>query len=136
MASSTCGIAISFAAAITGSFEGGFGIYAFAGLAAGVFGSLGKYAQAISVVATGIIGLSFVEFKAGSAAFFTEMLIGALLFVLIPRSSGITLSKFFYRQPHLHSQDSVNQALTMRLNLASHALLDVSDTISIGKFVA
>ncbi len=130
LASCSCGIAISFAAAVTGSFEGGFGIYAFAGLAAGVFGSLGKYAQAVSVIATGIIGLSFMQFKDGSAAFFAEILTGSLLFLLIPRSSGITLGKFFYRKPHLHSQDSINQALTMRLNLASHALLDVSDTVS------
>lgn len=130
LASSACGIALSFSAAVTGSFEGGFGIYAFAGLAAGIFGSLGKYAQAVSVIATGIIGISFMQFKTGSAAFFTEIIIGSFLFILIPRSSGITLSKFFYRQPHLHSQDSINQALTMRLNLASHALLDVSDTVS------
>lgn len=130
LASSACGIALTFAAAVTGSFEGGFGIYAFAGLAAGIFGSLGKFAQAISVIATGVIGLSFMQFRSGSAAFFTEILIGSFIFILMPRSSGITISKFFYRQPHLASQDSVNQALTMRLNLASHALIDVSDTIS------
>ena len=35
--SSALGIAISLAAAVTGAFEGGFGIYAFAGLACGVF---------------------------------------------------------------------------------------------------
>ena len=52
-ASCACGIAISFAAAVTGSFESGFGIYAFAGLAAGVFAGLGKYAQSVSVVAMG-----------------------------------------------------------------------------------
>ena len=49
------GICVSFCAAVTGSFENGFGIYSFAGLAAGVFCSLGKYAQVISVLAIGVI---------------------------------------------------------------------------------
>ncbi len=129
-ASSALGIAISFAAAVTGSFEGGFGIYAFAGLAAGIFGSLGKYAQAASVVATGIIGLSFVQFKDGSGIFLTEMLIGSAAFLLIPRSSGITISKFFYRHPRLSTQNPVTKALGLRLNLAANALLDVSSTVS------
>lgn len=129
-ASSVCGIALSFVAAITGAFESGFGIYAFAGLATGVFVSLGKYAQALSVVASGVIGLSFMQFKDGSAAFMTEILIGAVIFVLIPRSAGVTIGKFFYRRPQLHSTRSINHALSLRLNMASSALLDVSDTVS------
>ncbi len=129
-ASCVCGIAMSFAAAVTNSFEGGFGIYAFAGLAAGVFGGLGKYAQALSAVATGIIGLSLVQFKDGSAAFFTEILIGSVLFLLIPRTAGIALNKFFYRAPSVSLENSGGTALGLRLNLASNALLDVSDTVS------
>lgn len=125
-----CGIAISFAAAVTGAFEGGFGIYAFAGLAAGVFSGLGKYAQSVSVVAMGIIGISFVQFKDGSAVFLTEILIGAVLFLLIPRSVGITLNKFFHRAPDLSLQTPGSKAIGLRLNLASHALLDVSSTVS------
>ena len=129
-ASGACGIALSFAAAVTGTFEGGFGIYAFAGLACGVFVGLGKYAQGLSVVAMGVIGLSFMRFKDGSAAFITEMLIGSVAFLLIPRTVGISIGKFFYRQPQLRSAESVNHALSLRLNLASDALLDVSDTVS------
>lgn len=126
----TCGIAISFVAAITNSFEGGFGIYAFAGLAAGVFVGLGKYAQSLSVVATGIIGISFVQFKDGSAVFFTEILIGSVIFLLIPRTAGIALNKFFYRTPDLSLQSPGSKALELRLSLAANALLDVSDTVS------
>ena len=129
-ASSACGIALSFVAATTNSFESGFGVYAFMGLACGVFVSLGKYAQALSVVATGIIGLSFMQFKAGSSAFMVEILIGSLFFILIPRSAGIAIGKYFFYRPQLHSLDSVNHALSLRLNMASSALLDVSDTVS------
>ncbi len=129
-ASCACGIAISFASAVTGAFEGGFGIYAFAGLSAGIFAGLGKYAQSVSVVATGIIGLSFMQFKDGSSIFFTEILIGSALFLLIPRSAGITLNKIFYRAPSVSSQGSGSNALGLRLNLASAALIDVSNTVS------
>lgn len=129
-ASCACGIAISFAAAVTGAFEGGFGIYAFAGLAVGIFVGLGKYAQSLSVVATAIIGLSFMQFKEGSAVFFAEILTGSVLFLLIPRAAGITLNKLFHRAPDLSTQSPGGTSLALRLNLASNALLDVSDTVS------
>ncbi len=129
-AGSICGIAISVAAAVTNAFEGGFGIYAFLGLSVAVFGSLGKYAQAITALATGIIGLSFMEFKLGSGAFLTEILIASFFFLLIPRSFGITIAKFFYTPPRLMSKSYLNNALNMRLSLASNALLDVSSTVS------
>ena len=129
-ASCACGIALSFVAAVCGSFEGGFGIYAFAGLTCGIFASLGKYAQSLSVIATGIIGLSFMQFSNGSAAFITEILIGSLFFLLIPRSAGIYIGKFLFYRPQMQSNESVNHALSLRLNLASSALVDVSDTVS------
>ncbi len=128
--SCVCGIAISFAAAVTAAFEGGFGIYAFAGLAAGIFVGLGKYAQSISVVAMGIIGLAFLQFKEGAAAFITEILIGSVAFLLIPRTVGVSLGKFFYRQPQLSNIESANHALSLRLDLASGALAQVSDTVT------
>ncbi|MDO4607641.1 MAG: SpoIIE family protein phosphatase [Clostridia bacterium] len=127
---SICGIAMTFASAVTRSFEGGFGIYAVLGLAAGVFGSLSKYAQALSAIASGIIGLAFMEFKVGSGVFLTEIFIAALFFILIPRSFGIGVSKIFYRQPLLRRDSALGRALNMRLNLASNALLDVSSTVA------
>lgn len=125
-----CGIAVSFCAAVTGSFEGGFGIYAFAGLAVGIFSSLGKFAQSIAMVATGIIGISFMRFGDGSAIFMTEIISGGVIFLLIPRSLGIFLSKFFYPQPRVTEENGFNKALGLRLKLASDALLDVSDTVT------
>lgn len=127
---SICGIAISFCAAITGAFEGGFGIYALIGLSAGMFGVLGKYAQCAAAVSSGIIGLSFVKFKTGSIPFLVEIIIGSILFLLIPRTFGIFLSKFFYRQPKVAADRGLNHALNMRLDIASDALKDVSSTVT------
>ena len=128
--SGVCGIAVSFAAAVTGAFEGGFGIYAFAGLAAGIFVGLGKYAQSLSVIAMGIIGLAFMQFKSGSMIFLSEIITAAILFLLVPRSFGVIASKLFYRRPYLQTQESATKSLCLKLNLASSALLDVSDTVA------
>ncbi len=128
--SSVCGIALSFACAITSSYEGGFGIYALMGLAAGVFSVLGKYAIAISAIATGIIGITLMKFKDGSGLFLAEIIISSTAFLFVPRSLGINLSKFFYLTPTVNAQDGAAKALSLRLKLASGALVDVADTVS------
>lgn len=129
LACAICGISMSFCSALTASFESGFGIYAFAGLAVGVFSSLGKYAQAAAFIASGVIGLSFMQFKEGYALFISEIIIGCILFLLIPRTIGIYLSKFFYQHPKFTCDLGSSKALGLRLNLASGALMDVSDTV-------
>ena len=125
-----CGIAVSFCAAVTGSFEGGFGIYAFAGLAVGIFSPLGKYAQGVAMIACGIIGISFMQFSNGSTIFLTELITASIIFILTPRSVGIFFSKFFSKKPTLAADEGFNKALELRLNMASEALLDVSDTVN------
>ena len=125
-----CGIAVSFCAAVTLSFEGGFGIYALSGVAVGIFSPLGKYAQAVTMTACGIIGISFMQFADGSSVFMTELIVASVLFVIMPRSVGVFFSKFFSQKPTLTVEDGFNKALGLRLNLASEALLDVSDTVN------
>ncbi len=129
-AGSLCGIAVSFAVAATSSFDGNFGIYAFIGLASGIFATLGKAAQAASVIATGIIDVAFTELRVGAAAFLTEILIASFFFLILPRTVGITFGKLFYRRSRLENKSSVGHALNLRLNLASNALLDVSSTVT------
>lgn len=124
-----CGVAVTFCCALTSSFEGGYGIYALAGVIVGVFASLGKYVQVLSFISTGIIGLTFVQFKSGGGIFLAEIIIGCILFILLPRNVGIFLSKFFYRYPNVVSTTDYTKALELRLNVASEALCDVSDTV-------
>lgn len=125
-----CGIAVSFCSALTGSFENGAGIYAICGLVGGIFVSLGKYVQCASVIATAIIGLSFVDFAMGSGIFIAETVAGCLLFVLTSRTVGVFLSRFFHIKTNVTSENGFNKAVALRLNLASDALLDVSDTVN------
>lgn len=129
-AGAVSGIVISLSAALTGSFEGGFGVYAFAGMLAGMFASLGKYAQTAAVLASGIIGLSFLQNKVGAAVFIVEIIAGCVLFLLMPRSIGVALGKIFYSYPRPIKKGNRSTAITMRLTLASDALKDVSQTVS------
>lgn len=124
------GIAISLAAALSGGFEGGSGVYAFAGMLAGVFSSLGKYVQAAALVASGIIALTFLHTQSGAAVFIVEIIAGSVLFLLLPRSLGIALGKIFYSYPRPVKKGNKTTAITMRLELASNALKDVSETVS------
>ena len=128
--SSICGIALSFACMVTTSYESGIGIYAFIGLVTGIFRSLGKYAIAACATACGIIAVSFLQFTNGSTLFLVEIIIASIFFLLIPRSFGIYLSKIFYRTPKLNDTNDAAKAVSLRLGLASQALLDVSSTVT------
>ncbi len=128
--SSVCGISLSFACLVTTSYENGVGVFAFMGLATGVFSTLGKYAISASAIATGIIAISFLQFKEGSGLFLTEIIIATIFFLLIPRSFGISLSKFFYQSPKVNAPNDAANSVGLRLNLASNALMDVSSTIT------
>ncbi len=123
------GIAVYFCAALGGNFTGASGIYAVAGMLAGIFSSLGKYAQVAAVGASGIIGLSLLRFQSGSGAFLVEIIIGSVLFLMIPRSAGIVLGKMFSCYPKITVANNVGKALTLRLEVASGALRDVSQTV-------
>ncbi len=127
--SCACGISVSFACALS-SFDNVVIIYAFMGLAVGMFSSLGKYAIAASSIAMGVIGVSLMQFKEGSFLILSEILVVSFLFLLIPRSFGIYLSKYLHPVPIITKHNGFAKEISMRLNLASQALLDVSDTVS------
>ncbi len=128
--SSICGIALSFACLVTTSDGSEIAFYAFMGLATGVFRSLGKYAIFASAIATGIIAIAFSQFKTGSGLFLVEIITASVFFLLIPRSFGIYLSKFFYKSPKVNVTNDAANAVSMRLQLASNALLNVSGTVT------
>lgn len=129
-AGAVCGIAVSFCVAVSGGLEAGYGIYALSGLAVGIFASLGKYVQALAMTATGIINISFASPSESSGMFMAELVAGSVIFVLAPRCVGIFLSKFLCKKPTFTNDDGVGRALGLRLNSASEALRDVSDTVN------
>lgn len=129
LSGSVSGIAVYFCTALGSDFASFCGIYAVAGLLAGIFSALSKYAQAAAVGAAGLIGLALLGFQEGSGIFITEILVGIILFLAIPRGAGIILGKLFTCYPKITVANNVGKALTIRLESASCALRDVSDTV-------
>ncbi len=129
LAGSVSGIAVYFCTALGSDFASFCGIYAVAGMLAGIFSALSKYAQAAAVGAAGLIGLALLQFGEGSGIFLAEIFVSILLFLVIPRKAGILLGKLFTCYPKITVANNVGKALTIRLQSASCALRDVSDTV-------
>ena len=126
LAGAISGIAVSFGAMLSG---GSGGLLYFGGLMSGVFSSLGKYAQIAAICVCAIISSLFSD---GSAVFplIAGTVAGCLLFLFLPRSAGIYLGKIFAGVPKITMPSGIKKAATLRLNLASGALKDISETVN------
>lgn len=123
------GIAVSLTLTLS-SISGNIGVaLAFAGLIAGLFASLGKYAQVAVVIIFSFIGSVTTADTILITRTITEAVIGSALFLTLPRKAGITLGKIFSSNPKLAVPFGFKKSLTMRLELASNALKDVSETV-------
>ena len=123
------GITVGFTMCL-GGISGNIGItLSLAGLMAGVFSSLGKYAQVFIVVIFSFIGAISTSNISLIPQTVIEASLGALLFLILPRDTGIFLGKIFSAYPKVSMPTSFKKSLTMRLQLASNALKDVSQTV-------
>lgn len=123
------GITVALTLTLSG-VSGNIGVaLAFAGLMAGVFSSMGKYAQITVITVFALIG----SIPSGDIMLISrtviETALGAALFLTLPRRAGIYIGKLLSAQPHLSMPTGIKKSLTMRLELASNALRDVSDTV-------
>ena len=126
LAGAISGIAVSFASMLSG---GGGELLYFGGLMAGVFNSLGKYAQ---IAVMGICAIISSLFSADGSSFsiIAGTVAGCLLFLFLPRSAGIYLGKIFAGVPKITMHSGIKKTATLRLNLASAALKDISETVN------
>lgn len=123
------GITVGFTVCL-GGIDGNIGVtFAAAGLMAGVFSSLGKYAQVFITVVFSFIGAVSTKNLNLLPVTVIETALGAVLFLILPRDAGITFSKIFSAYPKLAIPTGFKKSLTMRLQLASNALKDVSETV-------
>lgn len=129
LAGTVSGVTIALIWALSGT-AGNVGIsLAFGGLIAGLFSQLGKYAQiTVFLIFTAIGAIS-----SGSITVISRLVIeatlGSVLFLIIPRKAGIYLGKIFSTSAKLSIPEGFKKSLTMRLDLASDALKDVSQTV-------
>ncbi len=123
------GITVAFTMMLSG-ISGNIGVtFAVAGLFCGVFSSLGKYAQVFIMVILSFIGAVSTKDTLLIPLIVSEAVLGAVAFLILPRSTGIYLSKIFSAYPKISVPTGFKKSLTMRLQLASNALKDVSQTV-------
>ncbi len=123
------GITVAFTMCL-GSLDGTIGVtFAVAGLMSGIFSSLGKYAQVFIVVVFGFIGAVSTGDINQIPQTVIESVLGSILFLILPRDAGIYLGKIFSSYPKISIPTGFKKSVTMRLQLASNALKDVSETV-------
>lgn len=127
LAGAVSGIAVSFASALSGA---GGGLFYFGGMMAGVFSSLGKYAQISVMGVCAVISSLFGGDTEAAFPMIAQTVAGCLLFLFLPRSAGIYLGKIFAGVPKITMPSGIKRAATLRLNLASTALKDISETVN------
>ena len=104
-------------------------IYAFTGVLAGIFSTFGKYAVTAVPLFFGIAAAALKISALQSALCAVEAILGAALFLAIPRKAGIYLGKLFAARPKLAIPGGIKKSLEMRLDMAANALGDVSETV-------
>ena len=123
------GISIAFAFSL-GGMVGSIGIaFATAGLVTGVFAALGKYAQIGAFLIFAFIGSMVSGDTELISRTVIESAVGSLLFLTLPSGVSIFLGKIFSARPNLSIPDGIKKSVTMRLDMASNALRDVSETV-------
>lgn len=123
------GITVGFTMVLTG-MDSALGItFALSGLMCGIFSSVGKYAQMTVLLLFSLIGtVSSGDLMLVSQTC-AESTLACGLFFLIPRTLGVELGKIFSAHPHMLLPTGVKKSVTMRLEMASNALKDVSKTV-------
>ncbi|MCQ2454561.1 MAG: SpoIIE family protein phosphatase [Clostridia bacterium] len=122
------GIGISFASALGGNYNSSFFAYSIGGLSAGVFSPLGRYAQSAAVIVSFVIDKALSGFDYSFLQSFAEAIIGCILFIIMPKSFGSYLGKFFSLCPKISENKTLKKAINIRLNMAAEALSEISET--------
>ena len=103
-------------------------LFALSGLFCGLFSPFGKYVQILpALLLTSVTVLP--RGTADAAAGIVEFLLGAVLFLLLPRQAGIAAGRFLAPFPKMATLPSVKKTVSMRLDAASDALSDISQTV-------
>ncbi|MGN0449861.1 MAG: SpoIIE family protein phosphatase [Ruminococcus sp.] len=126
-----CGIAtgavFSIASRAQGFVCGGF---AFGGLMAGMFASVGKLGCAIAfLISNGIMSLAFGQ-NTQLAAVLIESLIGSVVFMILPKEVGNIISPVFSNEKNSSLGETLRKNIVMRLDFASKAIYNVRNDVN------
>lgn len=122
------GVMLSFAMLLCGESALFAVLFSLSGLLCGLFSPFGKYVQILpALLLTAVTVLP--GGRAEAAAGIVEFLLGAVLFLLLPRQAGIAAGRFLTSFPKMATLPSVKKTVSMRLDAASDALRDLSETV-------
>lgn len=105
------------------------GAYAFGGLMAGLFSPIGRVATAAAFILSNAILALQTGDSAEVIAGLYEVMAATLIFVLLPKNTGDKLSMLFSQNKEQPSAEGMRRSVIMRLDFASKALSDVSDSV-------
>ncbi len=126
-----CVCSISSAAAVILSSGGSQTavVICFAGLLAGVFGSVGKFAVVLAPMTVAGVWMLLSRADSQAIALLIEASAAGLIFALIPKTVTAGLVTFIAPETSTPDTKGLRRTLTMRLGLASAALRGVSETV-------
>lgn len=124
-----CATAVGFAVALGQNDAKMVCLYAVSGLISGLFSAGGKAFCILGYLVPSLISLGVFGVGASTVVAVLEIVVGAALFLLLPKSVCMPLAAFFMPPTKLQSLEGMRKSLVMRLNEASGALCDVSGTI-------
>ena len=121
------GAVFSIASRTLGFICGG---YSFGGLMSGLFAPTGKLGCAISfVIANSVMSLAFGESDMVSAVLI-ENLIGATVFMVLPKEVGNVISPIFSNEKNASLGEALRKNIVMRLDFASKAVVNVKNDVN------
>ena len=129
LAGSVAGISVALTQLLSG-MNSNLGIsIAMGGLISGIFASLGKHAQIATLIIFSFIGTVTTGDITIISRTVIESALASLMFLVLPRRIGIYLGKIFSANVKVAIPLGIKKSLTMRLEMASNALSDVSETV-------
>ena len=106
------------------------GAYAFAGMMAGLFSTIGSFATVFAFIVSNII----VTFETGDSykivSSIYESMIASFIFMLIPGNISDKLTLLFSKQSDAVKIDGLRNSITMRLDYVSKAMGEVAESVS------
>ncbi len=121
------GSVFSIASRTQGFICGG---YAFGGMMAGLFAPTGKLGCAISfLISNSVMGLAFGG-DADLSGGFIEGLIGATVFLILPKEVGNVVSPVFSNEKNASLGEVLRKNIVMRLDFASKAISNVRNDVN------
>lgn len=126
---SIIGVAVGVTVSITGDATMAAGSFAFGGLLAGVFSSLGSLGCAAAFLVSNGLGMVLSQGAPASIYGFYEALIACIVFILIPSRLVQRMENYIASPAEIINTGNMKQSVVSRLDFASGAMNEVAHTV-------